>query len=220
PYTSGHSVRVSTLARAVAEELGLSSRRIDSIATAALLHDVGKIYEEFAPILRKESKLTPEEMKVMQSHPVRGADLIRTVNSLQGEVEDAVRYHHEAYSGKGYPEGRAGEEIPLAARIIAVVDTFDAMTTTRPYRKARSREEAYQELIAMRGKQFDPATVDLFCTNERISGVVDKTLSRRAELDVVDPGPNESVERDRSVRGSWGGRKKSRVAEDGSPGVV
>jgi putative nucleotidyltransferase with HDIG domain len=179
PYTSGHSVRVSRFARVMAEELGLSARQIDQVATAALLHDVGKIYQEFAPILRKEGKLEPGEICLMQSHPVKGAELIGTVSSLRGDVQSAVRHHHEAFGGRGYPDRLSGQEIPLAARIIAVVDTFDAMTTTRPYRAALSREEASAELQSMVGRQFDAKMVDLFCSSERIATVIDEALRER-----------------------------------------
>ncbi len=205
PYTSGHSVRVSRLARAMAEELGLSSRQIDNIAAAALLHDLGKMYQEFAPILRKDSKLDVREMRLMQSHPVRGAELVGTVSSLRGEVQQAVRHHHEGFGGKGYPDRLKGEEIPLAARIISVVDTFDAMTSTRPYRKGLSRETAVAELIAKAGRQFDPALVELFCSNARLLAAVSEQLDARDEPKMVpvgdradrpaQPVPNEELAR-------------------------
>ncbi len=187
PYTSGHSARVSRFARIMAEELGLSAKHIDQIATAALLHDLGKIYQEFAPILRKEGKLESGEVRLMESHPVKGADLIGNVRSLRGHVQEGVLHHHEAFGGRGYPDRLSGQEIPLAARIIAVVDTFDAMTTTRPYRSALSREAAFAELQSMVGRQFDPTLVDLFCTNERIADVIGEALRER-------PSPDREVE--------------------------
>ena len=182
PYTSGHSVRVSRFARTMAEELGLSAKQIDEVATAALLHDIGKIYQEYAPILRKEGALDSQEVRLLQSHPLKGAELIGTVSSLRGEVQRAVKHHHEAFGGRGYPDKQAGQEIPLASRIIAVVDTFDAMTTTRPYRRALSREAAFAELQSMVGRQFDPKIVDLFCTNERVAEVIDEALRERAPI--------------------------------------
>lgn len=187
PYTYGHSARVSRFARIMAEELGLSAKHIDQIATAALLHDLGKIYQEFAPILRKEGKLESREVRLLQSHPVKGADLIGNVASLRGHVQQGVLHHHEAFGGRGYPDRLSGQEIPLAARIIAVVDTFDAMTTTRPYRSALSRDAAFAELQSMVGRQFDPTLVDLFCTNERIADVIDEALRER-------PSPDREVE--------------------------
>ncbi len=193
PYTSGHSVRVSRFARTMAEELGLSSKQIDDVAAAALLHDVGKIYQDFAPILRKETRLNPKEMRLMQSHPVRGADLMGTVSSLRGAVQSAVRHHHESWNGKGYPDRLKGEDIPLAARIISVVDTFDAMTSTRPYRKGLSRVTAFAELQKMSGRQFDPRLVELFLTNERMQAVLTEELHARDEAAEVPIAAEPSV---------------------------
>ena len=227
PYTSGHSVRVSRFARTMAEELGLSSRQIDNVAAAALLHDLGKMYQEFAPILRKESKLDEREMRLMQSHPVRGADLVGTVSSLRGEVQQAVRHHHEGFRGGGYPDRLKGEEIPLAARIISVADTFDAMTSTRPYRDGLSREVAFAELRNMAGRQFDPALVELFLTNERMLAVVSEELDARDEAEMVPAGdrpdrpappvPNEEPARARRRRWILRRWTKTRVDEPTTP---
>jgi len=159
PYTSGHSVRVSEYARQIAREAGLPPKLVDQIGTAALLHDVGKIYEEFAPLLRKEGRLTPEERMLMQAHPVRSAELAGTIAEFRGKVETDIRNHHENYDGSGYPDGLAGESIPIGARIIMVADTLDAMTTDRPYRKALSLHRALDELSKHAGRQFDPKLV-------------------------------------------------------------
>ena len=118
PYTSGHSKRVSQYARLLAREAGIHGKQVEQIATAALLHDVGKVYGEYAPLLRKPGKLTFEERKLLESHPVRSAELVRTITSLRGPVEQAVRHHHENFDGSGYPEGLVGEAIPFGARII------------------------------------------------------------------------------------------------------
>jgi hypothetical protein len=201
PYTSGHSVRVSRFARTIAEELGLSAKQIHQIGTAALLHDLGKIYQEFAPILRKEGKLEPREVRLMQSHPVKGSELIGTVSSLRGDVQNAVRHHHEAFGGRGYPDRLSGQEIPLAARIIAVVDTFDAMTTTRPYRSALSREAAFAELQSMVGRQFDPKIVDLFCTNERMALVIEEALRERPVPEAQEIAHTGALSADGPVQG-------------------
>lgn len=168
PYTSGHSRRVAEYAKAVARELGLSMREVDQIETAALMHDVGKIYEEFAPLLRKEGRLTPEERMVMQRHPVRSADLVGTVAELRGPIQAAIRNHHENYDGSGYPDGLTGSEIPIGARIVLIADTLDAMTTDRPYRKALPYARALEELARYAGKQFDPRLVDLVCKSAGI----------------------------------------------------
>jgi putative nucleotidyltransferase with HDIG domain len=161
PYTSGHSVRVAEYARSMARELGLPPKQVDDIATAALLHDVGKIYEEFAPLLRKEGRLTPEERMLMQAHPVRSADLAGTIAEFRGRVQSDIRNHHENYDGSGYPDGLVGEAIPIGARIIMIADTIDAMTTDRPYRKALTLQRALEELEKYAGTQFDPRLVQL-----------------------------------------------------------
>ncbi len=161
PYTSGHSVRVQEYARVIAREFGLSGAPLRHVTKAALLHDVGKIHEDFALLLRKEGKLTPEERMAMQNHPVRSADLVRTIGGLRGDVEAAIRHHHENYDGTGYPDGLSGDEIPLGARIIMIADTIDAMTTDRPYRQALTLVRAIEELQGHAGSQFDPVLVDL-----------------------------------------------------------
>jgi HD-GYP domain-containing protein (c-di-GMP phosphodiesterase class II) len=134
---------------------------VDQIATAALLHDVGKVYEEYAPLLRKEQKLTPEERSLLESHPVRSAELVTTISSLRGPVELAVRHHHENYDGTGYPSKLAGERIPVGARIIMIADTLDAMTTDRPYRNALPFDRVVEELRRYAGRQFDPHLADI-----------------------------------------------------------
>jgi putative nucleotidyltransferase with HDIG domain len=161
PYTSGHSVRVSELSRAIAVEFGLSARDIELVETAALLHDVGKIHEEFAPLLRKESRLTDEETALMQTHSTRSAELVGIISKFRGPVQDSVRHHHERWDGQGYPSGLASTNIPLASRIILISDTIDAMTTDRPYRKRLGLEIVIAELQKCRATQFDPALVDV-----------------------------------------------------------
>lgn len=158
-YTSGHSRRVRDYAEVIARSTGLSQREIVHVSKAALLHDVGKIHEKYAPILAKSDKLTPEEWNLMQQHPNDGADLVGTMTRLR-ELLPAIRHHHEQWDGSGYPEALSGEAIPLAARIIALADTVDAMTSERPYRRAMAGEEVRQELLRCRGRQFDPKLVD------------------------------------------------------------
>ncbi len=161
PYTSGHSRRVSEYATAIARELRLSASDLDGIKRAALLHDVGKIYEEFAPLLRKEGKLTAEERMTMQSHVIRSAQLVATAARLRGPVEAMIRHHHENFDGTGYPDGLLGNQIPVGARIIMIADTIDAMTTDRPYRRALTLAKAIEELEKYSGTQFDPNLVKL-----------------------------------------------------------
>lgn len=159
PYTSGHSRRVAHYSRIIARAIGLTGKEVDRIGTAALLHDVGKIHEIYAPILRKPDKLTPDEWAVMQTHPIKSAELVATVSQLR-PLASIVRNHHENWDGSGYPDGLAGEEIPLGSRIILFADTIDAMTTDRPYRKALREPQVRAELMKYRGKQFDPYICD------------------------------------------------------------
>jgi len=163
PYTSGHSQRVSRASKIIARTIGLRPAEIERVGVAALLHDVGKIDEAFAPILAKEGRLTPEEWDIMKRHPIRSAELVGLLSSLR-DVVPAVRHHHENWDGTGYPDGIKGEAIPLASRIIMFADTLDAMTTDRPYRKALGVEEARAEFVRFRGRQFDPAICDRILT--------------------------------------------------------
>ena len=160
-YTSGHSLRVSRIAGQLARERGLAAKAVDQITTAALLHDVGKIHEDFAPLLRKEAKLDGTEKALMQTHPSRSAELVATISAFRGPIEEAVRHHHENFDGSGYPLGLSGEAIPIGARVIMLADTMDAMTTDRPYRKALSYERVVEELRRYSGLQFDPLLVEV-----------------------------------------------------------
>ena len=165
PYTCGHSQRVSHYAKVIARILGLSSRQIERVGVAALLHDVGKIHEEYAPILRKPDKLTLEEQLVIQTHPIRSAELVANVSQLH-DIVASVRHHHENWDGSGYPDGLAQEQIPLTARIIMLADTIDAMTSDRPYRRPLTKQDVRTELERFSGKQFDPAiTTTLLASN-------------------------------------------------------
>jgi putative nucleotidyltransferase with HDIG domain len=159
PYTSGHSRRVQQYSVAIAKGLGLPPLEIDKVSRAALLHDVGKIHERYAPILRKAGKLSPEEWQTMQQHPADGAELVATMSRLR-DIVPAIKHHHERWDGTGYPEGLAGETIPRISRIIAFADTIDAMTSARPYRGTLSEQEVRAEIVRCRGAQFDPAMAD------------------------------------------------------------
>lgn len=165
PYTSGHSRRVKEYALQIARLLGLTASEIEKIGTAALLHDVGKIYDKYAPILAKESRLTPEEWAIIKEHPTDGAELIATMTRLR-ELVPAVRHHHENWDGSGYPDGLKGEDIPMASRVIMFADTFDAMTTKRPYRGPLEEADVRAELVRCRAKQFDPEITDRLLTSD------------------------------------------------------
>jgi len=155
PYTSGHSLRVSSYSRLIAQIIGLPQREQNRISRAALLHDVGKIYSEFSPVLRKADKLTAAEFALVKTHPQRGADLVSKVSHFE-DLVPLILCHHEAWNGAGYPNKFADQQIPLGARIIALADTIDAMTTSRPYRCALPPEEVRQEIARQAGKKFDP----------------------------------------------------------------
>jgi hypothetical protein len=177
PYTSGHSVRVSEMSRAVAAELGLPARAIEEVETAALLHDVGKIHEEFAPLLRKEGRLTEEETALMQTHSEKSAALVGIISKFHGFVQDSVRHHHERWDGEGYPDGVSGKNIPLGARIILIADTIDAMTTDRPYRKRLPLDTVMAELQKCKGTQFDPELVDVVVASVAVRRLIEGASS-------------------------------------------
>ncbi len=164
PYTSGHSRRVARNARLIAKAIGLPERQVERVAVAALLHDVGKIHEVFAPILSKPGRLTAEENAIMQTHPIKSEELVRTVSQL-GDVVAPIRHHHENWDGTGYPDGLMGEAIPIASRIIMFADTIDAMTTDRPYRAALTEAQVRSEFVKLRGRQFDPNICDKLLTS-------------------------------------------------------
>jgi hypothetical protein len=164
PYTSGHSRRVSRNARLIAQAMGLREKQVERVTVAALLHDVGKIHEVFAPILSKPGRLTAEENAIMQTHPIKSEELVRMVSQLS-EVVAPIRHHHENWDGTGYPDGLVGENIPVASRIIMFADTIDAMTTDRPYRAALTEGQVRAEFVKLRGRQFDPAICDRLLTS-------------------------------------------------------
>ncbi len=159
-YTGGHTKRVVYYSLCIAKYLNLSDQELERIRLGALLHDVGKIGIE-DKVLKKQAPLDPQEWKVMQTHPEQGYDIMGRVESLK-DVIGGMRYHHERWDGKGYPEGLKGVAIPLIARIIAVADTYDAMVSTRPYRKGLDPKVAFDEIVRHRGTQFDPSVVDAF----------------------------------------------------------
>ncbi|MBV9281786.1 MAG: HD-GYP domain-containing protein [Chloroflexi bacterium] len=159
-YTGGHSRRVVDLSAAVLRALGKDGPEAELILAAARVHDIGKIAMPDA-LLRKEDRLTAAERAEMQTHPERGAELLERYPDFARGI-DIVRYHHEHWDGTGYPHRLKGHSIPFGARVVAVADSFDAMTTDRPYRRALSVEQAATVLRAGRGKQWDPTVVDAF----------------------------------------------------------
>ncbi|HSE64883.1 MAG TPA: HD domain-containing phosphohydrolase [Thermoanaerobaculia bacterium] len=158
PYTRGHSERVARYSSLVAKEMGLPSEDVRRVRLSALLHDVGKIGIDDR-IIRKPTALTEEEFEIMKSHPVKGAAIMDAIPELH-DVIPGMKHHHERWEGGGYPDGLVGEEIPLQARIVSVADTFDAMTTTRPYQQAMDLRFVFQRLRDLAGNRFDPQVVD------------------------------------------------------------
>jgi putative nucleotidyltransferase with HDIG domain len=153
PYTRGHSGRVAKYSLIIGHELGLGAEELDKIRISALLHDVGKIGVD-DHVLKKPCKLTEEEFALMKQHPVKGANIMRPVAQLK-EMLPGIELHHERMDGGGYPYGLAGEDIPMMARIIAVADTFDAITTNRPYQSAMDLEYAMDRIRQLAGEKFD-----------------------------------------------------------------
>lgn len=157
-YTRGHSERVARASVMIARTVTMSDARLQALEYAGTLHDVGKLGVP-TTVLRKSGKLTDEEFDAIKLHPTRGHDIVRDIRFLD-EALGGIYHHHERLDGRGYPAGLAGAEIPEFARIIAVADAFDSMTSTRSYRSARSIAEAVEELMRCRGTQFDPTMVD------------------------------------------------------------
>jgi putative nucleotidyltransferase with HDIG domain len=160
--TSGHSFRVALYAATLARAMGVRGEELKAIEWGALLHDVGKMVVP-DEILRKVGSLTEGEWQIMKQHPGWGYDMLAEVSFLQPAVLDIIYCHHERWDGGGYPRGMAGEAIPLAARIFAVVDAYDAITSDRPYRRARGYQTAVSELQRVAGQQLDPQVVEAFC---------------------------------------------------------
>ncbi|MGE5329591.1 MAG: HD domain-containing phosphohydrolase [Deltaproteobacteria bacterium] len=159
-YTAGHSTRVSIYARIIGRKLNMKNAELTKLKVAALFHDIGKIGIPDG-VLLKEGRLTDEEFKVIKTHPEIGSRILNPVTML-ADIIPAVKHHHEKYNGKGYPSGLAGEEIPLHARILAIADAFDAMTSDRSYQKKKTFEEALEELERCAGFHFDAELTDVF----------------------------------------------------------
>lgn len=185
PYTSGHSLRVATLARAIASDLGVRGKKLTNVDVAALLHDIGKIDPVFALVLSKPYDLTPDERTLIQTHAARGAELLRSMRSVPDEVVGAVRHHHERYDGAGYPDGIRGAAIPLIARIIMLCDSIDAMLSDRPYRDALPIEYVREEIQRCAGTQFDPDIVSVVIEKNTLDRAV-QLIHADAKADALD----------------------------------
>jgi HD-GYP domain-containing protein (c-di-GMP phosphodiesterase class II) len=160
PATRGHGARVTGLAEAIAARLGWSESRLEVLRVGARLHDVGKVAIS-TRVLTKPGPLDELELRVVRTHPLIGARLVGAVGNVRSALP-YVLYHHERWDGGGYPTGCAGEDIPIEARVLAIADAYDAMTSTRSYRRAVSPEHALEEIDSCAGTQFDPALAILF----------------------------------------------------------
>jgi len=167
-YTKGHSDRVSRLSMRLGMALGLDAERYNHLQWASLLHDLGKIGTPEA-LLNKDGRLSDAEFDTIRAHPAKGGEILAPITQLAKAIP-AIRHHHERYDGSGYPDGLQGEAIPLLARIISVADTYDAITSDRAYRKARTHEEAMQIIESIAGTQLDPQVVKVFSQSIATNG--------------------------------------------------
>jgi len=158
-YTNGHSERVAAYSKEIARRMGKSEAEVTEIYNVALLHDVGKIGISDA-IINKPSKLTDEEYNTIKSHAIKGYEILKAISEMPS-LSIGARWHHERYNGTGYPDGKAGEDIPEIARIICTADAYDAMTSDRSYRKALPQYIVREEIQQGKGTQFDPKIADI-----------------------------------------------------------
>lgn len=162
--TGAHVRRVATYALVMGEAAGLDERILHSIERVALFHDVGKLHEALTDIFHDPAKLTPEERRAVRTHPLRGAEVLAPLSVFYPDLGKGVAAHHERWDGTGYPRGLKGRRIPLTARVVAIADSFDAITHRRRYSSARSFSEAVEAIAEGRETQFDPELADLFLT--------------------------------------------------------
>jgi putative nucleotidyltransferase with HDIG domain len=178
-YTGGHTKRVLHYSMAIAQYMNLDANELENLRLAAILHDIGKIGID-DKVLKKQYALNDEEYEVMKKHPAIGYDILSQVEGLK-EIVDGMRYHHERPDGKGYPYGLKGNEIPKIASIISVADTYDAMVSTRPYRKGMDPQIAFDEIVKYRGTQFDAETVDAFIQASTSGTIKKRTTPRKPD---------------------------------------
>jgi len=215
-YTAGHSVRVSRYAVAIGLAMSLNEEQLKDIELAGILHDIGKIGVP-ETILWKPAQLTAEERAVMAQHPERGARIISDIRALV-RARQLVLHHHEHTDGSGYPDGLAGEQIPIGSRVLLVADAYDAMTTDRPYRKAVGHEQAVEEIVRHSGSQFDPQVVRTFLSlvakdGERFKEKIPETLlSLSCNSAGLLSRPEQCLDADESSRGKVARSPKSRQA--------
>lgn len=195
PDTGVHVRRVAEYALILADEAGLSNRERRGITRVALFHDVGKIHEALFDIIHDVKRLTPAERRAVTTHPRRGADVLQPLAGFYPKLQQAVLSHHERWNGSGYPRGLKGRHIPLAARIVAIADTFDAVTQRRQYSHSRSAEDARRILLEGRGTLFDPHLIDVFLLPpvwERVMATYRRVSRWREPIASRNPGRRET----------------------------
>lgn len=198
--TGAHVRRVARFALTLGDAAGLGGRELHTVERVALFHDIGKISEALFDIVHDDSALSPEERRAIATHPQRGADVLAPLDAFYPELADGVLAHHERWDGRGYPRGLRGEAIPLAARVVAIADTFDAITFSRRYRAGRGSSAAVERIAEGRATQFDPTLVDLFLSPP-VLDCVERAVreARRAEGRAKRPRRREPGERRRGA---------------------
>ncbi|MGZ8377538.1 MAG: HD-GYP domain-containing protein [Gemmatirosa sp.] len=205
--TGAHVRRVADYALLLADAAGLDVEEQRAVEHVALFHDIGKIHEALFDIVHDDDALSPEEREAIATHPARGAEVLAPLCAFYPELPDGVIAHHERWDGGGYPRGLRGEEIPLAARIVAIADTFDAVTHSRRYRAGADAERGAKVIAEGRGQQFDPTLADMFLSPPVIASVR-RSLEQTGREEAVPAAPR-----------STGVERRGRQRESGVPSV-
>jgi putative nucleotidyltransferase with HDIG domain len=212
PDTGRHVRRVARYALILADALGLSEEDAHSIERVAIFHDIGKIHQALFDIVHDGAKLSAEDRRAIATHPQRGADVLRPLAAFYPELPAAVCAHHERWDGSGYPRGLAGRRIPLASRIVALADTFDAITHARRYRSAKGAHAASAAIREGAGTQFDPALVDVMCSDEVFARLMDAHRAAHRPVGRGERRQGEQESRAPDISFRW--RQPSHVLRD------